>query len=352
VIFAVALVANAAEPARHPRAHVAPFTARADGLAYFGPEVARAVAAGLSSAGVTCVGDAKDAETIAGHIEEPSPDRVRLIALVRGRTVQAEGPLESIDTVAHQLAQRIAPIMQPKEPIHAAPPAQAVRVEKPPESIAPPKPEEKEISQPAPPKETTPAPAAAPKPAADEEEERIVTSPPPAPKLAGPPVPSSQPAAPVAPAPAPYYSYAHPRVVAHAVVDLPSSFSGSGSSATQAFYYFLRARLRLQVIPTGYGVAPPQIAADEAWRAGARAAVMLRLTDIQYLPGPGGMSVRCQLEVDVVRDGRLIMRRYIASLPTDLGPAGLRRGREMDPIFQAVLQSLDSIQSDLAAATL
>jgi hypothetical protein len=139
--------------------------------------------------------------------------------------------------------------------------------------------------------------------------------------------------------------------VVHAIADLPNTFSGTGASATQAFYYFLRARLRLQVVPTGYGVAPPQIAADEAWRSGARSAVMVRLTDVQYLPSLGGMSIRCQLEVNVVRDGRLVMRRYVASAPTGTDPPGLRRGRQevSDPIFQAVLQSLDSLQPEFAS---
>jgi hypothetical protein len=373
MVLGAALAAHAAEP-RHGRAHVATFATRGDGLSYFGPEVARAVAAGLTSAGVVCTpNEVSDADVISGRIEELKDERVRLSATVRGKVLVAEGSLESIDAVATQLAQKIAPLLVVKDPIHGAAPAQPLHVaaaassakpapvvSKPPESSPPketapaaaaaaeaPKPAE---AKPAPAVDVKPAEAPRPtaqKPARDDgdDERTPPPAPTPSPTYAGPP--TAQPAA--APAPQPYYPYSRSRVVVHAIPDLPNTFSGTGASATQAFYYFMRARLRLQVVPTGYGVAPPQMAADEAWRSGARSAVMVRLTDVQYLPAPGGMTVRCQLEVNVVRDGRLVMRRYIASQPTDTGPPGLRRGREMDPIFQAVLQSLDTLQPELAA---
>jgi hypothetical protein len=152
---------------------------------------------------------------------------------------------------------------------------------------------------------------------------------------------------PVYPPPA-GYGYVRGRVVAHAVAEIPNAFTGAGQSATQALYYFLRGRLKVSVIPTGYGVAPPHVAADEGWRAGARAVVMARLQSIEYRPNPAGQSVVTRLEVIVIRDGRLVLRRIVESAPTDPGPLGLRRNRMLeDPIFTAITQSLESIVSEL-----
>jgi hypothetical protein len=151
--------------------------------------------------------------------------------------------------------------------------------------------------------------------------------------------------------PPPVYGYVRGRVVAHAVADVPNAFAGVGQSATQALYYFLGGRLRLTVIPVGVGVAPPNVAADEGWRSGARAVVMARLQSVEYRPHPAGQSVVTRLEVIVVRDGRLVLRRVVESNPTDPGPVGLRRSRGLDdPIFSAITQSLDSIGSELRLA--
>jgi hypothetical protein len=151
--------------------------------------------------------------------------------------------------------------------------------------------------------------------------------------------------------PQPVYGYARGRVVAHQVTDIPGAFAGAGQSATQALMYFLRGRLRLTVIPVGVGVAPPNVAADEGWRSGAHSVVMARLQSVEYRPNPAGQSVVTRLEVLVVRDGRLVLRRLVESAPTDPGPLGLRRNRSLDdPVFSAITQSLDSIAGDLNLA--
>jgi hypothetical protein len=131
------------------------------------------------------------------------------------------------------------------------------------------------------------------------------------------------------------------RVVAHAVVDPPNAYPGSGVTATQALFAFLHRRMRLNVIPTGVGITSAPVAADEGWRAGARAVVMARLESVDYLPGP---SVRCRVEVVVVRDGRQVMRRVAESPPTDPG----RRGS--DPVYQGVTMALEALVPELVGA--
>src|SRR5205823_3922089 len=97
-----------------PRVQVAPFAVRGEALAYFGPEVARAVTAALEGAGVE-TGPGAEA-TITGHLEELGQDRVRLSATLRGRTLTADGPLEAMDAVATQLANQIAPLLLENDP--------------------------------------------------------------------------------------------------------------------------------------------------------------------------------------------------------------------------------------------
>jgi hypothetical protein len=148
----------------------------------------------------------------------------------------------------------------------------------------------------------------------------------------------------------PYRPWTRARVVVHSVPDSPSGYAGNGMSATQAVYYFLGRRLHLQVLPSGVGLAPPQIAADEAWRLGARAVVMARLEALDYVATTVGTGVRCRLEVMVVRDGRVVLRRVVESAPAPLPTPGSRRGRELDPVFVGVSQSLESIAGELSAA--
>jgi hypothetical protein len=127
------------------------------------------------------------------------------------------------------------------------------------------------------------------------------------------------------------------------VTDVPNGYPGNGGAATQALYAYLGRRLRLSVVPTGVGISSVATATDESWRSQARGVVMARMESLEYLPGPLGVSVRVRLEVTVVRDGRLVMRRSAYSGATD----PTRRGREADPIFQAVTQALEALSAEL-----
>jgi hypothetical protein len=113
--------------------------------------------------------------------------------------------------------------------------------------------------------------------------------------------------------------------------------------ATQALFSFLQRRLRLSVIPTGVGITSPSIAADEAYRAAARAVVMARLDSVEFVPGP---AARVRLEVVVVRDGRPVMRRVVESAPSDPN----RRGATTDPVYQAVTMALEALVPELVGA--
>jgi hypothetical protein len=377
-----------------PRASVPTFTLGhgAEGLSHFQPAVTRAVAQALGASGVE-VGPGGET-SIQGRVEELGDDRVRLSATVHGRTVSVEGPIDALDSIAAQLAGRLAPMLGGNEekathvaapaatvgrkvpvqiakgtvvvdaktaPAPSAAPATPAASTPPPASTAPAPAKESPPPAPVatPAKETAAAPPPAPattttsappttvsaRPSEDEEEAPART----------PPRPGGvyQPPARTASAyPPPAYGWVRGRVVAHAVADIPNAFTGAGQSATQALYYFLRGRLKLSVVPTGYGLAPPNIAADEGWRSGARAVVMARLQGIEYRPNPAGQSVVTRLEIIVVRDGRMVLRKIIESAPTDPGPVGLRRNRVLeDPIFTAITQSLENIVPDLNYAT-
>ncbi|HEX4459845.1 MAG TPA: hypothetical protein VIA18_17825, partial [Polyangia bacterium] len=115
----------------------------------------------------------------------------------------------------------------------------------------------------------------------------------------------------------------------------------SGSMATQALFAFLQRRLRLTVVPTGVGITSAAVAADEGYRAAARAVVMARLDNVEYLPGP---AVRCRLEVIVIRDGRPVMRRIVEAQPNDAA----RRGG--DPLYSAVTAALEALVPELVGA--
>jgi hypothetical protein len=378
-----------------PRASVPTFTVArgAEGLSHFQPAVTRAVAQALAESGVE-VGPGGET-AVVGRVEELGDDRVRLSAAVHGRTVSVEGPIDALDSIAAQLAGRLAPMLGGSEEkaTHAAAPAATagrkvpVQIAKgtvavdakpapapsaapatpaastpPPASTAPAPAKEspppapvatpaKETPAAPPPPATAPAPAptttSAPPPVvsarpSDDEEESPARTPPRATGVYQPPARTAS------AYPPPAYGWVRGRVVAHAVADIPNAFTGAGQSATQALYYFLRGRLKLSVIPTGYGLAPPNIAADEGWRSGARAVVMARIQGIEYRPNPAGQSVVTRLEIIVVRDGRIVLRKIVESAPTDPGPVGLRRNRVLeDPMFSAITQSLESIVSDL-----
>lgn len=409
------------------RVQVGPFALageRSQALGFFGPEVARAVGEALAARGVEVGPRSGSADRpsarspdgtaeIVGRIETSSGDRVRLLATVRGKTVAVSGPLDGIDRLAAELADRLLPLVADtgaqRPSLHAPKMESAVRARPPraeearrsesetptlaqkidpapsaelaarvPSAVASPSPTSTSTSpSPSPSASTTseaPATAPAPQAAAPAKEEPASADAAPAtaaPPAAATPPPVSRPAPPVvadaAPPPPPEarppartpglyyprrYGYGFGRrfVVAHTIPDIPTAFRGSGAAATQAFYAFLRQRLRVQYVPTGVGLVPLPMAIDEGLRSGAQAVVMARLLGVEYLPVRAGQSVRCRLEVVVVRDGRPILRRVVQSQPTDPGPPGLRHGRDYDPIFMAVYQALDTIGPDLGFA--
>ena len=167
------------------------------------------------------------------------------------------------------------------------------------------------------------------------------------PRVDGPPKPVPPVVAvapPARPTPPPYYGgFVRGRVVAHAVSDPRPSYPTAGVMATQALFSFLQRRLRLSVIPTGVGITSPNVAADEAYRAAARAVVMARLESVEFAPGP---QARVRLEVVVVRDGLPVMRRVVQSAPSDPN----RRGVAADPVYQAVTMALEALVPELVGA--
>jgi hypothetical protein len=130
------------------------------------------------------------------------------------------------------------------------------------------------------------------------------------------------------------------------VPEHPAAYSGTGMVATQALYAFLNQRLHQMVVPTGYGISSLQAAVDESVRSQARSVVMLRIERVDYVQGQSGVGLRMRFDVAVVRDARLVMRKYIDSPLVDVA----RRGRENDPVFGAVTQALESVAGDLNVA--
>jgi hypothetical protein len=376
VAFCFVVLASSTTLAK-PRVQVAPFTVHGETLGYFGPEVARAVTAALEGDGVETGLGAPD--TISGRIDELPPERVRLSATLRNRTIVAEGPLEAIDAVATQLANKMAPLLledpaaqklaekrardaekraasvPPSRPAPKPSPARVVAVvpaEKPAPVEA--KASEPPAEKPAPVEETKPEAKPTEGPTAEPKSETKIEPPKTEvktpewspPRVDGPP--RTQPPAPAVPAapptPPPYFAgFVRGRVVAHAVADPRPSYPTAGVMATQALFSFLQRRLRLSVIPTGVGITSANVAADEAYRAAARAVVMARLDAVQFLPGP---SARVRLEVVVVRDGRPVMRRVVESAPSDPN----RRGAATDPVYQAVTMALEALVPELVGA--
>ncbi len=372
-VAALFVVLASATALAKPRVQVAPFAVQTETLGYFGPEVARAVTAALEGDGVETGPGAPD--TISGHVEELSGERVRLSATLRGRTILAEGPLEAIDAIATQLANKMAPLLLEDPAAQKLAEKRARDAEKRAASVPPSRPAPKtthvEAVKPEPPrvveaKASEPPPAEKPAPPVEEAKPEVVKpteepksepktepksdvktpdwSPP---RVDGPPhyEPPVTPAAPAAPPrPPPYFAgFVRGRVVAHAVADPRPSYSTSGAMATQALFSFLQRRLRLSVIPTGVGITSANVAADEAYRAAARAVVMARLESVELQPGP---SARVRLEVVVVRDGRPVMRRVVESAPSDPN----RRGAGADPVYQAVTMALEALVPELVGA--
>lgn len=376
-VVAVCVVLASATALAKPRVQVAPFSVHGESLGYFGPEVARAVTAALEGDGVETGPGAAD--TIIGRVDELPGERVRLSATLQKRTLSAEGPLEAIDAVATQLANKMAPLLLENDPAAQKLAEKRARdAEKRAASVPPSRPAPRvarvEPSKSEPARAEEPKPEAKPatadkapppveeakpeaKPAEEPKSEPKVEAPRPEPpkppewsppRVDGPP-PRTEPAPPVAapappPAPSPYYGgYVRGRIVAHAVADPHPTYAAAGVMATQALFSFLQRRLRLSVIPTGVGITSPNIAADEAYRAAARAVVMARLDSVVFVPGP---SARVRLEVVVVRDGRPVMRRVVDSAPSDPN----RRGAATDPVYQAVTMALEALVPELVGA--
>lgn len=384
-VVALGVLLASATALAKPRVQVAPFSVHSEGLAYFGPEVGRAVIAALEGDGVETGAGA--AETIVGRIDELPGERVRLSATLRGRTLTAEGPLEAIDAVATQLANKMAPLLlendpaaqrlaekrardaeqraasvppsrpalraaraEPPKPPATQPPkapathAQAPKAEpKPPAEKPAPPVEESEVDPSAEPKaepEAKSESASEPKAEAPKTPEWVP------PRVDGPPTrgeppPRVEPPAAAPPPPGYYGGFVRGRVVAHAVSDAHPVYAAAGVMATQALFSFLQRRLRVTVIPTGVGITSPALASDEAYRAAARAVVMARLDSVEFVPGP---AARVRLEVVVVRDGRPVMRRVVDSGPTE--PS--RRGA--DPVYRAVTMALEAMVPELVGA--
>jgi hypothetical protein len=380
------VLASATTAWAKPRVQVAPFTVKGEALGYFGPEVARAMVATLEGDGVETGAGA--AETLTGNVEELAGDKVRLTATLRGKTLSAEGPLEAIDAVATSLANKLAPLLLENDPAAqklaekrardaekraaSVPPSRpapkpAVARSKPGPAPAPPETEAKEEAKPAvveEPKVAEPAkaeakPEAKPdtrsdvkpesKPEAKEEAPKQPDWVPPRVDTPPPrtPTPPAVTAPPAPPTPSPYFGgFVRGRVVAHAIAEPPSTYATAGVMATQALFSFLHRRLRLTVIPTGVGITSANVAADEAYRAAARAVVMARLESVEFLPGP---AARVRLEVVVVRDGRPVMRRIVESAPTAPSDPS-RRVATSDPVYQAVTMALEALVPELVGA--
>jgi hypothetical protein len=378
----------AARVEARPRVQVAPFVVHDGALAYFGPEVARAIAAALEGAGVETGAGGELA--VNGRIELVGDEHVRLTASLRGKTLAAEGPLEAVDDVAAQLANKMAPLLLENDPAaqkaaerraHEAErraaqvpthkerlvvaetttvtvPRGAVKAESKPESAKPakiesakPEPDATPVAASADP--TKPEPTRPPdKPDKPDKTDKPESAKPEVwtpPRVDAPSRPESEPSPPPPPPlppPSPFGGFVRGRIVAHAIPDAATAYPGAGVMATQALFNFLHRRMRLSVVPTGVGLSSTAVATDEAYRAGARAAVMARLESVEYFAGP---TARVRLEVVVIRDGRPVMRRVVESVPT--GPVDQsRRGPGADALFQAVTAALEALVPELVGA--
>lgn len=345
-------------------------------LDFFAPELTRVFVAAAQKNGVD-FGDA----TGLGVLESVGAGRVRLTITVRGRAVECEGRLVALDQLVEELVQKLRPAGeldaiakqkrgQKPAPVAVADPPGAPR------RLPDKAPDGKTETRPADDKAAAQPTGAQPDKQADKPPDKPADKPVVAvaavaggkpaesahptetPAVATPDRPIETPRPvdnPVSPKPDdkpaenvgyPAYGMVRSRVVAHAVVDIPSVYPTTGSLSTQALYFFLARRMRLTVVPTGVGVAPTSVVADEAWRAGAPAGIMARLLSVVVTPIPGGLTpeVRVQLEVVVVRDGREVWRRQLSSPPT-VGASV--RGRAVDPLYMAVLAALETSAADL-----
>lgn len=381
--------------AAHPRAKLGTFVAEGPEMSYFGPEVARALGAALTGAGVE-FGRAAEA-SITGRVESLDAARVRVSASWRGQTVSDEGPLESIDEVTARLAERLISLLKGEtngperrsgsRGAHKRT-VSAVRLKPSSTAGAEARADIPKRAGARSPMAVERAVAAASTPAGDptldpggevlmgaaatppaNSEGRAATlagnggaaTPPvhsaPAANAASRPPPASRadsapawspprvddPPGPPGRMPPYLGGFVRGRVVAHEIADPPGGYPRVGGVATRALFAFLHRRLHLSVIASGRGLASVSQATDESYRAAARAVVMARILALEFSPGP---RARCQLEVVVVRDGRAVLRRIVES---ESSPPR-RRGDGVDPVFQTVTLALQTIVPELAAA--
>ncbi len=341
-VAAWAIPAGAATP--RPRLAVVPFVAQGgqlSDLGYFAPEVTRALVTALQRLGIDVGPDGE--WSITGQLVPLADEHVRLLGQLRGHTAMVEGSVDDIDVLVDQLSAKLVGLLvEVERPRTATPPSPTLephphgaraRSAKPiaptmtaahAELSAPPNPTIT-VENTAPPPVSVPVmpPVDPVKPEAE-------------PPRASPPAVTT--AKPAVSYPAFVPNFVPGRVVAHAVLDAPSSYAGTGQAASQALYLFLNRRLRLSIVPTGTGLTSLQSAGLEGERTGARFVVMMRLKEVVY----GTNGVHCKMELVVVRQGQLVYRRVVDSPP--LSP--LQRGRE-DPVFAAVMLGLDALYPDL-----
>ncbi|MEO6951990.1 MAG: hypothetical protein ABI321_09270 [Polyangia bacterium] len=316
----------------------------AGGLRYFAPEVQRALADDLRHGGLAIASTpVENSLPVTVALEERPGDRVVIAARIRGHQVDVEGAVESLDALVEELATRVIPLCvglpvdlaaHHEQPTHP----QVSR----PKQVG----SESPSPTPAPTPQPTPAPAQPPPP------------PPPQPTLpmiqAGVPADPYGPDARVAEAPVERPSFIRGRVVVHTLADPPGSPSGTGAIATQALYATLQRQLHQSIVPLGVGISPPGAAAEEGVRAQARFVVMGRLDSFALYAGPTGPIARLRIELAVVREGRFLVRRALyAETPVNAvasAAAEGRRGRQVDPVYLAVLRALDGEIGELSLA--
>ncbi len=371
-----------------------------EGLGYFVPEVARALTEGMQRSGVAV---AQSGEPISVTLEERASDRVVLSARIRGRRVEVEGPVETMDALVGETIARLLPICnESSSPTIATPaPLAATRSSARPSSHAGSatssteasaadaktgsgSKDPKAASAPVATMTSTMPPVPTP-PVAVTPKEPSKETPPVAPTVAAavPPV-SAPPAAsatldPYGPdakvadaTPIPpgerstgTASFVRNRVVVHPVAD-PGPYVGVGSMATQALYAALLRRHYLSIVPMSAGLVAPAVAAEEGLRAQARFVVMARIDSYALFrgiaPRDGSETTiaRMRLELVVVREGHQVMRRTVmAETPVDGaaaavaasgGAADPRRTARIDPTYLAVSRALEGLAGELALA--
>lgn len=344
----------------------------AGGLGYFAHEVERALADDLRRGGLAIASTpVENALGVTVLLEERPGDRVVIAARVRGHQVDVEGAVESLDALVAELATRVIPLCTelPAEPRHEGPARAVGKPRSPPvephgPSAPQPTPSLSTPSQPTP-ALSTPAPSSPAAPAP------LQSTPPPSVSTTTPPLAVPTPAPPQAPEPGspadPYGpdarvaeprierpSFIRGRVVVHTLADPPDSPSGTGAIATQALYATLQRQLHQSIVPLGVGISPLGAAAEEGGRAQARFVVMGRLDSFGLFAAPTGPIARLRIELSVVREGRLILRRAIyAQTPLDgigVAMAEGKRGRQIDPVYLAVTHALEGELGELSLA--